>query len=688
MAASLLAGLLGCAVYLNSLNGQFVIDDNSAVRTNADLRPETPLHKLLVNDFWGRPIDAITSVKSYRPLTVLTFRANFALHGLDVFYYHAVNVVLHGACSAAVYACTIQVLRTEHDAALSAALAFAVHPVHTEAVASIVGRAEVLCCLLYLLTLISYQAACRAKSTLGAAFFSFVACGFAVLSTAAKETGMTALLAAVAFDMLDVLVVGSRSKRCLAACATRSTLLVSLTAVMFKGSCWLRGARLSPYFSFVDNPFASLPTRFTRALSALHVHVRYARLLLWPSSLSADYSFDCVPAVNDWWDGRNIASASLYMLLAWVGYGAVCHMQRGSSRCEHPTCQVLAAQQVHLVGGPDAVQIALAKAVALIIIPAIPASHLLVDIGTLVAERLMYTPSVGYCMLLGVAWSVVARALTLQCAPSSLSRLPVGVCRWARRLWLLFGLCALIMGGAWTWTRNADWANSDSITLATVSACAGSAKAQVSLGTLHLQRGDFDLAKAAFRAALAIHVENADALYWLGRLAFMKSELSAAEPLLHAALHLNAGHSEALLFAALCAARREEDKQALHLLRQAYELSPHNSEIVRDYGAMLVRTRQPAAAVPLLSEAVKRLQQLHDLGGGSAHSRSALASARVKLAAAHMLLNSHAECVSETRAVISLDSSLQSTTAPLQQLCQRAFETGEDTSAVRLELGL
>ena len=61
------------------------------------MRPETPLRQLLSNDFWGRPIDSQTSVKSYRPLTVLSFRWNFALHGLDVRGYHIANLLLHAA---------------------------------------------------------------------------------------------------------------------------------------------------------------------------------------------------------------------------------------------------------------------------------------------------------------------------------------------------------------------------------------------------------------------------------------------------------------------------------------------------------------------------------------------------------------------------------------------------------------
>ena len=87
---------------------------------------------------------------------------------------------------------------------------------------------------------------------------------------------------------------------------------------MLATSHWLRGGQLSPHFSFVDNPLAFLPTAQARLLSALHVHVIYARLLLWPASLSADYSFDCVPAVHALLDRRNLSAAALYIALAWA----------------------------------------------------------------------------------------------------------------------------------------------------------------------------------------------------------------------------------------------------------------------------------------------------------------------------------------------------------------------------------
>ena len=91
------AFLLSVACYLNSLSGELVHDDIFAVRDNQDLRSSTPIAQLLRDDFWGEPMHGNpVSHKSYRPLTVLTFRINYALHELQPWGYHVINVLLHG----------------------------------------------------------------------------------------------------------------------------------------------------------------------------------------------------------------------------------------------------------------------------------------------------------------------------------------------------------------------------------------------------------------------------------------------------------------------------------------------------------------------------------------------------------------------------------------------------------------
>lgn len=66
--------LVAVLCYLNSLDGELVHDDIPAIMNNMDLRPETPIMGIFMNDYWGKPMSDNTSHKSYRPITVLTFR--------------------------------------------------------------------------------------------------------------------------------------------------------------------------------------------------------------------------------------------------------------------------------------------------------------------------------------------------------------------------------------------------------------------------------------------------------------------------------------------------------------------------------------------------------------------------------------------------------------------------------------
>lgn len=122
-------------VYINSMNGGFVFDDHRGILENKDLRPEErSLWQLLDNDFWGGSMTREVSHKSYRPITVLSYRyLNYAISGLQPFGYHLVNVLLHGAvCMLFLYLCRI--IQGRGTWSLFSALLFAVHSVHTEAV--------------------------------------------------------------------------------------------------------------------------------------------------------------------------------------------------------------------------------------------------------------------------------------------------------------------------------------------------------------------------------------------------------------------------------------------------------------------------------------------------------------------------------------------------------------------------
>ena len=109
-------GLAAVGIFLNSLYGDLVFDDVHAIIRNRfgaedypclryltvscrDVLGETPISSLWVNDYWGDLLSSNESHKSYRPLTVLTFRINHAVHGLSPVGYHLVNVVAHALVS-------------------------------------------------------------------------------------------------------------------------------------------------------------------------------------------------------------------------------------------------------------------------------------------------------------------------------------------------------------------------------------------------------------------------------------------------------------------------------------------------------------------------------------------------------------------------------------------------------------
>uniref|UniRef100_A0A0P6DC12 dolichyl-phosphate-mannose--protein mannosyltransferase n=1 Tax=Daphnia magna TaxID=35525 RepID=A0A0P6DC12_9CRUS len=162
-----LCTLAAFLLYYNTLHADFAYDDSRAIKTNPDVNPSTPWINLMFNDFWGTPLTHSGSHKSYRPLCVLSFRFNHWLHELQPAGYHLLNVLLHCAATALFTLLARSLLPPR--AGLATAIAgclFAAHPIHTEAVAGIVGRADVGAAVFFLLAFLSYRRYTTVRSQL------------------------------------------------------------------------------------------------------------------------------------------------------------------------------------------------------------------------------------------------------------------------------------------------------------------------------------------------------------------------------------------------------------------------------------------------------------------------------------------------------------------------------------------
>ncbi|XP_059482286.1 protein O-mannosyl-transferase TMTC2-like isoform X2 [Neocloeon triangulifer] len=454
--------LAATLVYLNTLNAGFVYDDNRAILSNNDIRPSSPVTNLFINDFWGTPMHHSGSHKSYRPLTILTFRLNYLLGGLKPVGYHATNVLLHALVSALLPLWASTTLHLPPKTTLLAGLLFAVHPVHCEAVAGLVGRAELGATAFLLLALLSFHRGHLSATVL----FS----GFALLF---KEQGLMTLPLCAASVFLQRRSFKDNFK---------DKTLVTLSAAFFVQLAFrisVMGATL-PNFASADNPAAHSASFSTRLMTFLHLPVINLKLFLLPTVLSFDWSMDAIPLVTRLCDQRNVLSLIFYILLATLiltRFGFESKKSRG-----------------------------ILTSAAFVILTYLPVSNAVGYVGFVVAERTLYAPSVGLCLLTAIG----AGELSKKC----------------RRAATLLAICLLLSLTARTWSRNADWRDEEALYRSGVAV--NPPKAYGNLGSVLSSKGRLAEAEFCYRRALEFRPNMADVHYNLGLLLLNQQRLDEA----------------------------------------------------------------------------------------------------------------------------------------------------------------
>lgn len=175
-----------------------MFDDSVAIVRNPDVtNGSTPLAAILSHDFWGHNLTDPTSHKSYRPLTTLMFQLEVRCLGLRAPPMKFHNFILHAVVCWLLLSVLPRLFPRIDTAMLFLAVAmFAVHPVHTEAVAGIVGRAELLCAVFYLLAIL-WCLRLEEKTRVSRRRIVVGYLGIALVSAVAllcKETGITILV--------------------------------------------------------------------------------------------------------------------------------------------------------------------------------------------------------------------------------------------------------------------------------------------------------------------------------------------------------------------------------------------------------------------------------------------------------------------------------------------------------------
>ncbi|MBI3693496.1 MAG: DUF1736 domain-containing protein [Acidobacteria bacterium] len=420
--------LAAWAVYLNSLDGEFVFDDTSIIQSNPQIRSLslTSLGHIFGSHYWQT---VAGQGGLYRPIVILSYAVNYAVGGLNPWGYHFFNVLIHALNSVLVFF-IIRELFGDQGFALWSGLLFALHPIRTEGVAYVVGRAESLAAFFFLVAWLRYLRGNVALSAL--AFFA---------SVLTKESGLTFLAIVPLTDYV------ARWRPAITRYAAFAVAAVAALGLRYG----VLGGFAPLYINLTSNPLVGVGT-LARLLTATQVLGNYLWLLVFPVPLSADYSFNQIPPVTRLWDPSVLVTAALVLggtALAW---------RRGRPWF---FCAAFFLATFSLT------------------------SNFLRPIGTIMAERLLYLPSLGFTCAIAYAISKAR----------------------SRELAIAAGVLLAFFYAGRTLLRNPDWHDHLALFSSAAVVSPNSSLVQANLAGSLLRK---DPAAAAEHAREAIRIEPGD----------------------------------------------------------------------------------------------------------------------------------------------------------------------------------
>ncbi len=429
-------------VFANSFRNGFVLDDVFIIQKNKTIRDLANIPEFFSSDYWEGTRYKGESSALYRPLVIISYAVDYAVWKLNPFGYHILNLVLHTLNGLLIFYLALIILGKDIRSALFVSLLFIVHPVHVEAVAGIVGRAEVAAVFFLLVAFMAYALkdnVLKMKHGYAVSLFSF---GLALLT---KETALILPAIIVLYDLFRLGDLRELKKR-----IARYAGYIGVVIVYF----FVRFLALGTVFSPAGKGFFYGQTTLTRLLTMSRVFVSYIKLLVYPVNLRTDYndfSFSTSP------DLAVVLSVTVLVFIFFLfirGY-----------RNQKP---VFFSLGLFLAG-------------------LFPVSNI-IPFGAVMAERFLYLPSVGYCLLAGI---MVAKGYGTAAGPK----------RGRREI---LAILLLVFLGMVTMKYNTRWYSNDTLWNYAVKKSPGNARIHYALGVVQLEKKDYEGAIRAFEKSVQI----------------------------------------------------------------------------------------------------------------------------------------------------------------------------------------
>lgn len=502
--AALLLFIFTLIIYSNSLGGEFVYDDEYFIVKNVHIRNLENIPSFFVNPSAVAFAELAQDV--YRPLTTISYAFDYRFWGLNTFGYHLENVFLH-ALNAILLFILLQLIFGNASIAFLSSLIFACHPVQTEVVAWISGRASVLFLFFYLASFICYLLFME-KGKKAYLAFSLV---FFLGSLFSKEMAVSLPLLLLAYD-IHFAPRESLKRRALKL-TPYFTLAAFFIAVRFivinrVSQCgWWGGA---PYNTF---------------LTMLVVLGEYLKLMILPVRLCAFYmttvytSFAATRVL--------LSTAVIVMLIGSLPF--IFRRSRGAS-----------------------------FAISFFFLTLLPVSNI-VPLRALMAERFLYLPSVGFCLLASIILGKLARA------EDNIIKLNF------RKLSIAIAAILVLLYSARTMIRNEDWKSPTAITNSILKLDPLNQWALTTLGAAYSDQGEYEM---------------------------------AIKPLVKAII-LSQGYFAPRNVLGFCYLELGRYDEAIRILTDALKIRPYNLEALSSIGVAYAKTKRYAEAIQQFERAIK-----------------------------------------------------------------------------------
>ncbi|MGK2961899.1 MAG: hypothetical protein ACSLFK_07090 [Gemmatimonadaceae bacterium] len=493
--AALAIVLLAIAASLTGISNGFALDDVEIIVRNERVHSLAGAWRIFVEPYW--PPDFGASL--YRPFTVLAFAVQWLIGGGSPLPFHVTSILVYALCSVAVFRLCEEIV--DWPVAWLAAALFAVHPVHVEAVANVVGQAELWAALLSIIAATRFIRVRKRGELRGTDVTTIAALYGAALMFKEHVIVLPVILALLGITVTGRGPVVTRLRGMSPILGATALVAVCFVAVRTAVIGDLQGGGVSPLFAEQD--FSA------RFFTMLRVVMEWIRLFFWPADLAADYSFSRIVLAHQF-EADMLPGAAV--LLATV---------------------VIAIQ---LRRNLPAITIGAAWTGITLLIP----SNLFVVTGFVLAERTLFFPSVGVVLVVAVAVDRVTRAVYMS-APG------------ARQMVVAAVTMVLVLGVARSSTRNVVWRNNDSLFAQTVEDAPRSARAHMMLAQWYIDRGAVRNAVAETTLALLVGSKSDSQLFaFSGDIFHMSGKCDLASRLYVHSLALRRDQPRVRLNAAIC----------------------------------------------------------------------------------------------------------------------------------------